>query len=85
MSLYGEIKKGLEEAIKYEVKAKETIESYKDVMDIVENYKNIACKLAGYNCCKCEAMFKYNGERHCQFDTVNRFIEWYNIYGKVKE
>ena len=47
---------------------------------VIMNYKNKACEMVGNNCNKCEGAYKYNNKTICVFDTVNRFIEWYDKY-----
>ena len=49
-------------------------------IETIKSYKDKACELVKGNCDKCEAMFKYCGEKYCQFDTVTRFIKWDNQY-----
>ena len=46
----------------------------------IMNYKSKACEMVGNNCNKCEGAYKYNNKTICVFDTVNRFIEWYDKY-----
>lgn len=47
---------------------------------VIMNYKSKACEMVGNNCNKCEGAYKYNNKTICVFDTVNRFIEWYDKY-----
>lgn len=56
------------------------MEDYKLTIGSIIDYKSKACKLAGNNCNRCEALHECNGKQWCSFDTVNRFIEWYNKY-----
>lgn len=49
---------------------------------VIMNYKSKACEMVGNNCNKCEGAYKYNNKTICVFDTVNRFIEWYDKYKK---
>lgn len=49
---------------------------------VIMNYKSKACEMVGNNCNKCEGAYKYNNKKLCVFDTVNRFIEWYDKYKK---
>lgn len=48
------------------------------MINTITSYKNKACEIASNNCNKCEAMYKYNSKYYCCFDTVIRFIEWYD-------
>ena len=58
------------------------MEEYKLTIETIKHYKDMACSYChGDNCVYCEAMYGYNGERWCCFDTVIRFIEWVNKYG----
>lgn len=50
------------------------------MINTITSYKNKACEIASDDCNKCEAMYKYNGKHYCSFDTVIRFIEWYDKY-----
>jgi hypothetical protein len=56
------------------------MEDYELTIGSIINYKIKACEFAGNNCSKCEALHECNGKQWCSFDTVNRFIEWYNKY-----
>lgn len=55
-----------------------------NVITRIEKYKNKACEIASNNCNKCEAMYKYNSKYYCCFDTVIRFIEWYDKEESLK-
>ena len=60
------------------------MENYELTTNTITSYKNKACEIANNDCNKCEAMYKYNSKSYCCFDTVTRFIEWYNKEESLK-
>lgn len=56
------------------------MKDYKLTIKNIKHYKSKACEMVGNNCNRCEGAYEYNNKVFCVFDTVNRFIEWYNKY-----
>ena len=54
------------------------MENYKLTAEAIEHYKDKACEFANNRCAVCEALYGYNGNRWCCFDTVARFVEYAN-------
>lgn len=56
------------------------MEDYELTINAVECYKDKACKIANYNCNRCEGLHECNDRHWCAFDTVIRFIKYDNGY-----
>ena len=54
------------------------MEDYELTVKDIYNYKDKACEFANNNCVACEALYGYNGNRWCCFDTVARFVDYAN-------
>ena len=65
---------------RYDICKKAEIQEVKRMINTITSYKNKACEIASDDCNECEAMYKHNGKHYCSFDTVIRFIEWYDKY-----